>query len=189
MNVPFSGSRTAGFRCERRAGLSLLLLLPLLLLSACRSRPEPSLIEYLPGAKDYAQVASIDTRAEIPQTEAGEAVTASMRDLGLLASGRYRVHLRGPDGGILKVHLMLFKDAEAAGRDYRERHHPQSMAATRPLAAVGDEAWIYPSAEAGEYLGLRLGRVRYEIEARGAASQLAPYARVAAAKAARLEQR
>ena len=32
MNVPFSGSRTAGFRCERRAGLSLLLLLPLLVL-------------------------------------------------------------------------------------------------------------------------------------------------------------
>lgn len=186
MNVRCSDSRTAGFRCKRRATLSLLLL-PLLL-AACRSRPEPTLIEYLPGAKDYAQVASIDTRAEIAAGGGREAVDPAMRDLGLVASGRYRVHLRGPDGGILKVHLMLFKDAEAAKRDYRERHHPQSLAATRPLAA-GDEAWIYPSAEAGEYLGLRLGRVRYEIEARGAASQLTPYAGVAAAKAARLERR
>lgn len=187
MNVRCFASRTAGSRSRRRAVLSLLLL-PLLL-AACRSRPEPSLIEYLPGAKDYAQVASIDTRAEIAEGGGREAVDPAMRDLGLLASGRYRVHLRGPDGGILKVHLMLFKDAEAASRDYRERHHPQSLAATRPLTALGDEAWIYPSAEAGEYLGLRLGRVRYEIEARGAASQLAPYAGVAAAKAARLERR
>ena len=185
MNVPCSASRTAGSRSERTPAHRLPLLLALgLLLAGCRPPPPPALADFVPGSKEHAQVARIDPGVEMQQAQG----SGDLGQPGLVATARDRVHLRGPDGGVLKLHLMLFDSVESAAGDYRSRHRPEAMATTRPLEA-GDEAWIYPSAERGEHAGLRVGRVRYEIQARGAGTQLAAYVRAAAKRAAELERR
>ncbi len=163
----------------------LLLLALLLTLAACKPRPAPSAHTLMLTPKDFAAIASIETVMEIdddPKAAEGPA-NEDMRQFGIISSGRYRYHLKAPDGGVYKVHIVLFANEARAVKDWQGRHRPEALAATSPLPLdkVRDsEGWIYPSAGKGEMSAVRVGRAVIEIQARGAPAALAPFSRAIA---------
>ncbi len=170
--------------------LALPLFSALLGLAACKARPATTAHDLMLTSQDFAAIASIETVFEAvddPQAEAG-AANQDLRQQHIRSAGRYRYHLSPPDGGVYKVHILLFADAAAARDNWLRRHHPQALATTTrlPLGAALQgkaEAWIYPSAERGEMASTLAGRAVIEIQARGAASRLAPFTAAIAGRA------
>lgn len=166
----------------------LVRLLPLLVLSlaACAPKPAASAKQLMLSAAEFPRIASIEPQMEIGDEPGSDANADSLRPYGVHSAARYRYHLRGPDGGVYKVHILLFADEAAAVKDWQTRHRPEALAQTQPLSLDGPgDAWIYPNPEKGELAEVRVGRAVVEIKARGAATQLAAFSRAMAAHAAK----
>lgn len=168
-------------------------LLCALVLALAACKPEPTAHSLMLDSSRFAAIASIETvlEAGTDQQQTSAADAQQLRQLGIHSFGRYRYHLRAPDGGVYKVHILLFTDTASAVQHWQQRHHAEALATTRPLP-LGEkldtqgEAWIYPNAERGEMASLRIGRAVIEIRARGAATVLAPFSRAIAAHTARV---
>lgn len=164
----------------------------LLGLASCTPKPAPIAHDLMLGSKQFAAIASVETVLEASNDPKAPDTTENneLRQLGIQSAGRYRYHLGAPDGGICKVHVLLFTDEAGAVKNWRERHHPEALAATQPLRLNGPgEAWIYPNEGKGEMSSLRVGRAVIEIHARGAATALAPFTRALAAHTAKVLRR
>lgn len=167
MNAASSGSSAAGFRVERALLAALVMAL-----AACGPRQPPTAHSIALGADEFDGIVRIETLSYADAPSAGQPQ--------LLSAGRYAYHLGPPDGGVLKVTVLLFADRTAAQAHWERMHRAEALATTAPLDA-GDSGWIYRD----ELAATRAGRAIYEVRARGAAGRLAEFTRACARKAAR----
>ena len=154
-------------------------LLPILaLLVAACGRQAPRAPTLLLTEREFPAIAHIEPLLEITDQDPLRVADAEdLRRRELSAAGRYEYQLRGPNGGVLTVHVLIHRDEAGALADWRSRHRSESLMATTSLYLTGGaEGWIYPSRQSGERAAFRAGRVVAELEARGAAGQLADFA-------------
>ncbi len=169
--------------------ISRLPLLLMLLLAACQRDTTPRAPTLLVAEREFATIAHIEPLLELSADDPLRVADAALlREQGITASGRYEYRLRGPDGGVLTVQVLIHQKAERAKADWRRRHRSEALMATTPLHLTGGaEGWIYPSWQNGEHAAFWNGRVVAEIEARGAGSQLSDFTRRMARNAGRID--
>lgn len=168
---------------------SLGLLVTLLVLAACQRDGKPRAPTLLVSEREFSTIAHIEPLLELTSDDPLRLADAALlRQQGLSASGRYEYRLRGPDGGVLTVQVLIHENPSGAQADWRRRHRSESLMATTSLHLTGGaEGWIYPSRQNGEHAAFWSGRVVAEIEARGAGGQLADFTRRMARQAGRLD--
>lgn len=169
--------------------ISRLALALTLLLVACQRDNSPRAPTLLVAEREFATIVHIEPLLELTADDPLRLADAALlREQGLTASGRYEYRLRGPDGGVLAVQVLIHQDADKAKADWRRRHRSESLMATTSLHLTGGaEGWIYPSRQNGEHAAFWNGRVVAEIEARGGGSQLADFTRRMARNAGRMD--
>lgn len=168
--------------------ISRLSLVLILLFAACQPGGAPRAPTLLVAEREFSTITEVELLLEITADDPLRAADAKLlRELGITDSGRYQYRLRGPDGGLLTVQVLIYQDVGRAKADWRRRHRSESLMATTSLHLTGGaEGWIYPSWRDGEHAAFWSGRVVAEIEARGAGSQLADFTRRMARNADRI---
>ena len=188
-----AGSAARRFFAGGQGGYLRILVLAMML-GACAPAREPVAADLLLGAREYADIVSVETLLELNDSAQVPATveTAPLRQIGLRSTGRYKVNLRGPNGGAYKIHVMLFTDAAAAEKHWGQLHRASALAQTQALQA-GDAAWIYYGQIERNAMesqaALRRDRVLIEIRARGASQRLADFVKRSAAHVDEVLQR
>lgn len=174
-----AGSAASRFFAGRQGGYLRILVLAMML-GACEPARDPVAADLVLSAREFADIVSVEPLLEINDSAqvAATVETAPLRQIGLLSTGRYKVNLRGPNGGAYKIHVMLFRDAAAAAKHWGQLHRASALAQTQALQA-GDAAWIYYGQIERNAMesqaALRRDRVLIEIRARGASQRLADF--------------